>query len=109
MCKYPRYFTFILVEASTFGTDSGRKGVLQVVLHMIDRETVPTHAQWDITLDAPCRHYFASLLSAGTRHIVALCWARLVYVVRERFHVLGFSLKITLPLNFTVTSFTAKC
>jgi hypothetical protein len=72
MCKYPRSFTFILVEASTVCMDSGRTGVIRVVLRMIDRETVSAHAQWDITIDALCPHYFASRLSAGTRDI-ALC------------------------------------
>jgi hypothetical protein len=64
MCKYPRSFTFILVEASTVCTDSGRKRVLGVVLDMIDRETVSAHAQWNITLDALCPH--ASRLEHAT-------------------------------------------
>jgi hypothetical protein len=39
---------FILVEALIVCTDNGRKGVLEVV-HVVDREAVSAHAQWDIT------------------------------------------------------------
>ena len=43
MCKYLRSCNFILVEASTVCTDNGRKGVLEVVDHVVDSESVSAH------------------------------------------------------------------
>ena len=54
--KYPRSFTYIVVETSTVCMEDGRKDVLLVVLCVVIRKTISVLKKHHITLDT-CEHH----------------------------------------------------